>query len=315
MTTVSVIIPVWNSGEYLTEAVRSIVDSAADRSTNIVLVDDHSTDRATVDVIRELQTSFDCVDALANCEGRKGAGSARNVGIAHSTADWLMFLDSDDVFTMPCFGSRLNVIKNSDVSWLASDFSLWHPGSDATATGYFESRGESYKVPEQAYHLGHTIVVRKPVTDLIDDAMPVNTISVTVKRDLCIAAGGFGESLAKAEDTLLWLKLARMSEGFAFIPEVHAKYRIRSDSLTHEDAASGFWIAGMLRILLADEQFASHRPAIRKRISRCFIGDSFYYREHRAWLRACASAARAAYWNPRNIAAWKTLVASMLLKH
>lgn len=84
---ISVIIPCYNHGEYLTEAVDSI--RSQDYSpVEIIVVDDGSTDN-TADVSRELDVKYIKQD-------NAGLSAARNTGIHQSRGELLVFLDADD---------------------------------------------------------------------------------------------------------------------------------------------------------------------------------------------------------------------------
>ncbi len=87
---VSVIIPVYQRGEMLVEAVQSVVASSVGYSTEIIVVDDGS----SVDMgqfVRHLPVRFH------RLERNSGSSGARNVGIGLARGRYLKFLDSDDL--------------------------------------------------------------------------------------------------------------------------------------------------------------------------------------------------------------------------
>lgn len=89
---VSVIIPIYNTREYLEDCIDSLLNQTLS-DIEIILVDDGSTDG-----------SEDICDAFAACyehirvihKKNEGLASARNDGIIASHADYIMFVDSDD---------------------------------------------------------------------------------------------------------------------------------------------------------------------------------------------------------------------------
>lgn len=95
---VSIIVPVYNAGKYLEECLDSIIEQTYN-NLEIILVDDGSNDN-----------SFSILSKYSHKDGRikivrqqrKGAAVARNLGIVIATGDYLLFLDSDDVFDL-CF--------------------------------------------------------------------------------------------------------------------------------------------------------------------------------------------------------------------
>jgi len=87
----SVIIPCFNAGQYLVQAVASVREQQASFSltTEIIVIDDGSTDGC----VEHLQGS----DLKILHQNHQGASAARNYGIKEATGEYLLFLDADDV--------------------------------------------------------------------------------------------------------------------------------------------------------------------------------------------------------------------------
>lgn len=95
MTDVSVIIPVYNSGEYLRPCLDSILGQTL-RSIEVLCVDAGSSDGSS-EILKEYAQKDPRVTAFTDL-GRLDAGAARNVGLAAAKGEFLSFLDSDDLF-------------------------------------------------------------------------------------------------------------------------------------------------------------------------------------------------------------------------
>lgn len=89
MTTVSVIIPVYNGAKQVRRAIESAL-TQTHPAHEIFVVDDGSADN-TLDVVAEYPVT---VIAQPN----SGPGAARNAGAQRATGDWLAFLDHDDAW-------------------------------------------------------------------------------------------------------------------------------------------------------------------------------------------------------------------------
>ena len=77
MTTLTVVIPVYNAKKYLEECIGSVLDQTF-RDHDIILVDDGSTD-GSADLCDELASLHACVSVIHKANG--GASSARNAGL------------------------------------------------------------------------------------------------------------------------------------------------------------------------------------------------------------------------------------------
>src|SRR4051812_30982953 len=85
---ISVIIPCYNHGSYLAEAIDSILTQTY-QYFEIIVVDDGSTDNT-----RAVAESYKAVKYVYR--NNKGLSAARNTGIDHSNGEYLVFLDADD---------------------------------------------------------------------------------------------------------------------------------------------------------------------------------------------------------------------------
>ena len=94
MEKVSIVIPVYNVEEYLQYSVGSLRQQTYS-NIEIILVDDGSTDRSG-----EICDQYSQEDARIRVLHLQNGGIsyARNNGVRVATADWIMFLDSDDYY-------------------------------------------------------------------------------------------------------------------------------------------------------------------------------------------------------------------------
>ncbi|MFV0287579.1 MAG: glycosyltransferase family 2 protein, partial [Demequina sp.] len=86
----TVVIPAYNVSAYLRQAVASV----ASDHTQVLIVDDRSTDSTSV-IADELAAAYDSV-TVVRPESNGGLGRARNLGLSHATGEYVLFLDGDD---------------------------------------------------------------------------------------------------------------------------------------------------------------------------------------------------------------------------
>ncbi len=100
---VSVVIATRNRSDLVSEAIQSVLDQEHDDfDIELVIIDDGSTDD-TQAVLSEFP-----IDRLVVSTG-VGMAGARNLGVRHSTGDFIQVLDDDDVLTPSSLASRLAV--------------------------------------------------------------------------------------------------------------------------------------------------------------------------------------------------------------
>lgn len=89
---ITVIVPIYNIIDCLERCVRSIINQTY-KDLEIILVDDGSTD-GTEKLVDELGKLDDRIKVIHKENG--GSSSARNLGLAHATGEYIGFIDSDD---------------------------------------------------------------------------------------------------------------------------------------------------------------------------------------------------------------------------
>lgn len=98
---VSIIMPVYNSEEYLNDSIESLINQKY-KNIEIICVDDGSTD-GSIDILYKYQEYDNRVKIIK--QRNQFAGVARNNGLENALGKYVMFLDSDDIF-------EKNMIKN-----------------------------------------------------------------------------------------------------------------------------------------------------------------------------------------------------------
>lgn len=89
----SVIVPVFNVEEYIDECISSITKQTY-TNLEIIIINDGSTDKS-LDKIKEHYSNDNRV--IIKSQENKGLSSARNLGLAIATGEYITFIDSDDV--------------------------------------------------------------------------------------------------------------------------------------------------------------------------------------------------------------------------
>jgi glycosyltransferase involved in cell wall biosynthesis len=102
---ISAVIPCYNDGIYLTEAIAS-VKAQTFKPLEIIVVNDGSTEPATLEILNDIPDNL--VQVLHKRNGK--APAARNYGIQHARGEIIASLDADDHFHPSFFEKALKVL-------------------------------------------------------------------------------------------------------------------------------------------------------------------------------------------------------------
>ena len=92
MIKISIIVPVYNVGNYISVTIESLLNQTY-KNFEIILVDDGSTDNSS-SICKEYASKFDHIHYYFKNNG--GLSDARNFGVSKANNDWIVFLDGDD---------------------------------------------------------------------------------------------------------------------------------------------------------------------------------------------------------------------------
>ncbi len=138
---VSLVIPVYNSGKYLAQALDSVVRQTF-QNFEVVIVNDGSTDNS------ELIAQSFCIKysnfRIIN-QKNSGPASAKNTGIKNSRGKFLTFLDSDDLLDSKFLEVLYNLIKENDSDISYCNFNLYHAESNISICMPFTAKSGVYQ--------------------------------------------------------------------------------------------------------------------------------------------------------------------------
>lgn len=107
---ISIIVPVYNTAEYVEECIRSIL-SQSYKNIELILVNDGSTDGSGV-ICRKYEhypniKFFD--------QENSGATAARKRGVDEASGEWIMFVDSDDLLAKDAIAGLVKKCESADI--------------------------------------------------------------------------------------------------------------------------------------------------------------------------------------------------------
>lgn len=201
---VSIVIPCFNDGKFLPEAVGS-AEPCQSSGCEIIVVNDGSTDQNTLEVLATIEQRGHRVLHQQN----RGLGGARNAGISIARGRYILPLDSDNR-VRPAYPVQGAKILDCD------------PAIDVV-----------YGDPE--YFGGKTC--RNHVADFdLQRLLSWNYIDACAvfRKSAWERCGGYDEKMPSMgyEDWDLWCRIALSGGGFCHVDEVLYDYRVRPDSMS-----------------------------------------------------------------------------------
>ncbi|ACS78634.1 glycosyl transferase family 2 [Maridesulfovibrio salexigens DSM 2638] len=114
---VSIVIPLFNQGHYLEEAVRSVLNQTY-TNWEICIINDGSTDNS-YEVAKELIERINDNRIRLLTQENRGKGATRNRGLNETDGEFVTTLDSDDMITPDYLASAVRMMrKNPRVGWV-----------------------------------------------------------------------------------------------------------------------------------------------------------------------------------------------------
>lgn len=113
MKKISVVIPVYNSAEWLPVCLESVLRQTYS-NLEVVVVDDGSTDGST-ETLQMYAQQNDKIKLIRH-QRNLGVGATRNTGLSYITGDYVTFLDSDDEWTKEFCETLLAIIGDADIA-------------------------------------------------------------------------------------------------------------------------------------------------------------------------------------------------------
>ena len=200
---VTVIIPCYNQGYFLLEALESL-KRCDSRLFEIIIIDDGSTDPDTLRILDDVRASGYQVVRQEN----KGLSGARNTGIRSATTAFLLFLDADNKVRPGFFTKGIEILSN-----------------DPTVSVVY-GNGE---------YFGDQSGIRKQGPFNLQKQLLVNYIDACamVRRSVFDRVGYFDEHMRSGwEDWEMWLRIAFAGDRFVYVDDVFFDYRVRNDSMS-----------------------------------------------------------------------------------
>lgn len=200
---VSIVIPCFNLGMYLRDAIESVLNQTF-TDWELIVVDDGSTDEQTKEILSRLSYPKTILYQTKN----KGLPKARNLGVSHAKGQYIACLDADDKYH-PEFLEKTVKLLDDDKSGLTGMVTTW--------IQTFGNRDEIWKTS-----------VYDPILLSTKNLLHVASL---FRRVCWEKVGGYTESLTGYQDWDFWIKIVAAGYRWECIEEALFHYQVRDKSM------------------------------------------------------------------------------------
>ena len=203
---VSIIMPSYNTGRFISETIESVL-AQSHSNWELIIVDDCSTDNT--DEVVEDYISDDRIKYIKN-DMNSGAAISRNRALCEAKGKWIAFLDSDDLWEPQKLEKQIAFMKEN--------------GYRFSYTNYVEidedsvPNGKRVTGPKRITKYGMYNYCWMGCLTVMYDAEAVGLVQI--------------EDIKKNNDYAMWLKVCRKANCY-LLDETLARYRKRSGSISN----------------------------------------------------------------------------------
>ncbi len=216
---ISVIIPAYNSAQYLPEAIDSVL-TQTHSGCEIIVVDDGSTDGTKIVCARYLNE--ECSTVKYVYQDNQGLPAARNRGVEASSGKYLVFLDSDDCLLPSAIEIGLQALQeHPEAGYVFGRYLYQLARTDGT---FITENTFEHQPPIASY------------ASILADQHRTQCACVMFRREVFEAVGGYNRELWALEDIDLLLRIAQNFPIY-YHQQIVSEYRIRDQNMSSKSAA------------------------------------------------------------------------------
>ncbi|OED64582.1 hypothetical protein A143_09710 [Vibrio splendidus ZS-139] len=206
--TVSVIMPTYNSVEFISNSIESVLNQTYS-DWELLIIDDKSND-GTFDLLIEYAATDDRIKLFSNAVN-SGAGVSRNLGLENAKGRFIAFLDSDDLWHEHKLQNQISFMLENSAPISHTSFSFIDECNNARQGSVLVS-----KEVDLIRHLKRT---------------EIGTSTAIIDRSIVVEPFRFKKIRAR-QDLALWINLLGLGYTSFGLDECLVKYRVRKGSVS-----------------------------------------------------------------------------------
>lgn len=223
MPSISIIIPVYNTAEYLPKCLNSVLQQTLN-DIEIICVNDGSTD-GSLSILEEYAKKDKRITIINKTKG--GPLSARKAGIEKVTTEYVGFVDSDDYIDDCMFQEMFEIAVENSVDIVLTGYKL----EGLYTTTHFDSLKEGIHVDDIQHIRENCIFNKKELNWSMNGSVWSRIFKTSLIRPImkCMPS-----NLDIAEDRACFIRCLLSCNSLYFIKKAYYHYVIRESSLSHK---------------------------------------------------------------------------------
>ena len=211
---VSIVVPVYNGERFLHENVESILRQTY-KKLEIIYICDGCTDK-TVDILQEYQKSENRLIVHVE-EENHGAAVSRNIGKEKAKGDWIIFLDSDDLFEADMIEVMLRqaIKENADICCCFMEYFDDNPVLNRTVAD------ERLRLYCETYPVIDVLNEQKHILQLVETSVWTKL----VRKNICERECVFFQDIPNCNDLYFSYAAAIEAEKIVYVNRILLHYR------------------------------------------------------------------------------------------
>lgn len=224
---VSIVIPTYNCGKFISEAIESVLNQSY-KYIEIIVVDDGSTDNTKV-VLTKYEGKIKYI-----YQKNSGGTGARNTGIKEATGKYIAFFDADDLWGKEKLERSVEYLEKNNFDWMYTALKkitmdgklIENRLMKPNAYGYNPDTGEIIDIKKGLFYYSKRL--------------PVHTNTQVMKKECFEKVGLLDETLLICENTELCVRFQEAGLKGGFLNEMLTIYRTHNASITKNGKADGY---------------------------------------------------------------------------
>ncbi len=213
---ISVIMPVYNGEQTITETIASLLQQTYS-NWELIVINDGSSDR-TPALVQDILAQHPRIQGSLLSYPQTGACASRNRGAVQAQGEFLAFLDADDLWTADKLALQLQALQSSPTAKVAYSW-----------TDYIDTTGKFLYPGGHATHQGNVYEY------LLLGNFLENGSNALIARDAFRQVEGFDESVIGVDEWDLFIRMTQQANfpcEFVVVPQVQVFYRLSNRSLS-----------------------------------------------------------------------------------